>query len=125
MRKSTNVILWVLQVLLAAWVITGAQYMARHAEELVHPWAVTAFPWYFWSTLATLEILFALGLIIPGAFKILPKATSFSAVGLAILFLLGIVFFIGYSTLAGAFWGILPAVIALFIAYKRWPAKTL
>ncbi len=124
MHKSTNIILWVLQVLLAAWTITGAQYMARHYEELINSWALDALPWYFWPAMATLEIIFALGLILPGVFTIAPKATSISALGIALLFLSGIVFFIGYSILAGALWAIIPAAVLVFIAYKRWPRST-
>jgi hypothetical protein len=114
-----NILLWVLQVLLAAWTITGAQYMARNYEGLINP-SVSDFPWYFWGIMATLEIIFALGLIVPGVFKVMPKATSLSAMGIAILFLLGSVLFIGYAGV-GMLFAFIPALIALFIAYKRWP----
>lgn len=117
-----NILLWVLQVLIATWTITGAQYMARNYEGLINP-SVSNLPWYFWGIIATLEIIFALGLIIPGVFKVMPKAISISAVGIAILFLLGPVFFIGYAGI-GMLFGFIPALLALFIAYKRWPRGT-
>ncbi len=116
-----NKVLWTLQVFLAAWTIIGAQYMARHYEDLVNPAMLNSLPYVTWGIMATLEVLFALGLVLPGIFKELPKVTSLAAIGIAILFLSGPVFFIGYLSLVGALWGIIPALIALFIAYKRWP----
>lgn len=119
-----NILLWVLQVLVATWTILGAQYMARHYGELIYPWALNMFPWQTWALMASLEVIFALGLVLPGVLKVFPKATPVSAIGSALLFLLGPVFFIGYAGAAGMLWGVIPAIISLFIAYKRWPKAT-
>jgi len=113
-----NILLWVLQVVFAAWSITGALYMMNHYEELASMWALTTLPSFTWTLLGNLEILFALGLVVPGILKKWPQITVFSAWGLTALFLLGLALYSAYTGV-GMLWAIAPALLTAFIAYKR------
>lgn len=113
-----NIVLWVLQGVFAAWTITGALYMMNHYEELASMWALTTLPSFAWTLLGILEILFALGLVVPGILKKSPRITVFSAWGLTVIFLLGIILYSAYTG-SGILWAVVPALVTAFIAYKR------
>ncbi|HVM32614.1 MAG TPA: hypothetical protein VMU88_05725 [bacterium] len=110
-----NILLWILQVLLALWNLTGAFYMMGHYEVLAKAWALADLPKPFWILYGILQILFALGLL-------LPKLAARSAIGLALLVLLGIALFAQYSG-AGLLWAFIPAALLAFVAYGRGSLK--
>lgn len=112
-----NILVRVLQVLLGAWNIIGGIYMAMHYEELISEWAGGFFPSYFWTILAVVQILLSLGLILSVAKG--KKLASISAVGLAIIALLGIPYYSAYQGFPGMLWGIIPAVLLVFVAFSR------
>lgn len=113
-----NIFLWVLQGVFAAWTITGALYMMNHYEELATMPALATLPSFAWIILGILEILCALGLVVPGILKKSPQITVFSAWGLTALFLLGIFLYSSYVGV-GMLWAVIPALVTAFIAYKR------
>ena len=106
-----NFLLWILQILLAFWNLTGAGYMVFHYQTLANAWALSALPKPVWVVYGLLEALFALGLL-------MPKLASCSAVGLAVLVLLGCALFTQYTGL-GLLWAFVPAILLAFVAYKR------
>ncbi len=114
-----NILLWILQVLLALWEAVGGVYVVNNYDKIANGWALNALPKSFWIAIGVLQVLFALGLILPGAK--LRKQNSIAAVGLALLSLLGIALYFQYSGFPGILWGLIPAILAGFVAYKRWP----
>lgn len=110
-----NALLWVLQVLLALWNLMGAGYMVPHYEKLANGWALGALPKPIWIVYGLLEVLFALGLF-------LPKLVPGSAIGLAVLALLGITLFAQYTGW-GLLWAFVPAFLLAFVAYGRLVLK--
>jgi uncharacterized membrane protein len=112
-----NILLWILQILLALWNFTGAGYMVFHYQNLANAWALNALPKPVWVVYGVLEALFALGLFLP---KLVPGA----AIGLAVLVLLGIALFTQYTGL-GLFWAFVPALLLAFVAYGRIALKPL
>jgi hypothetical protein len=116
--KKMNIVLCVLQILLAYWHLWGGIFIINNYKIIASVWALSVFPMPFWIAFGVLELLFALGLILPGMWG-MPKVTAISAVGLAILSLASIMLYALYSGI-GSLWGILPAIPAVFIAYKRW-----
>jgi hypothetical protein len=106
-----NILLWILQILLALWNLVGAGYMMTHYSILAKPWALGALPGLVWIVYGVLEILFALGLFLP---KLVPGA----AIGLAVLVLLGIALFAQYTGM-GLLWAFIPALLLAFAAYGR------
>lgn len=118
MNKKTNILIWILQILMALYFLAGGTYMLGHYKILANPSALNFLPGPFWSIIGVLQILFALGLVLPGAFRMFPKITPVSAIGLTVVSLLGIVLYSAYTG-SGILWAILPALLTASIAYKR------
>ena len=114
-----NILLWILQVLLALYSLTGALYMMGNHADLAQVWALNTLPGAFWTLLGAFQIIFALGMVIPQKFLKLPRLTSISAGGLALIFLLGIALYSEYANFPGLLWGLIPAAVLAFIAYQR------
>jgi DoxX-like family len=114
-----NVFLWILQIVLAIWEIIGGLYVVHNHREVANHWALTHLPTPSLPALAVLQILFALGLVLPGAFKKFPNLTVISALGLAVISLLGIPLYTPYAGFFGMLWGLIPAILFLFVAYMR------
>ena len=112
-----NTIVWILQVLLGLWNITGGLYMATHYQELINEWASATFPSFFWIAFGIIQVLFSIALIL-SLLKKFRKLAPVSALALAIIDLLGIAFYIAYTG-SGLLWAIIPAVLLAFIAYWR------
>jgi hypothetical protein len=113
-----NVLLWILQVLLAAlFLFAGGMKLVLSAEQMAGP---VAFPLWFLRFIGVVEVLGALGLLLPGIFRIRQGLTPLAACGLVILMIGATVI-----TLIG---GIVPAAIistvvgslSAFVAYGRW-----
>jgi hypothetical protein len=119
-----NILLWVLQILLALWNIIGGFYMINHYQQLADRWALIAFPKPLWIAFGVLQVLFAFGLVLPGVVGVLRKLTPASAAGLAVISLLGIALYVAYAGFPGILWGVIPALLAAFVAYGRWPARS-
>ena len=114
-----NILLWVLQGLLAFWNLTGGIFSAMNYEKLKSSMA-SGLPSPFWVMLGVLQALFAVGLVVPGAVGLSPKFTLASAVYLTVNSLLGLMLFAKYAGFPGMLWGLVPAIITAYIAYGRW-----
>ena len=115
-----NILLWVLQILLALWNMIGAIYMVNRYEDLDKVSALNALPKPAWIALGVLQALFALGLVLPGAVRKLPKLIPISAACLAVISLLGIALYVAYAGFPGILWAVVPAILAAFVAYGRF-----
>ena len=113
-----NLLARVLQVLLGLWLITGGAYFTQNYAGLVNTWASDALPSLFWMIFGIVEVLIGLSLVISVAKKCRKWAVG-SAVAAAIFVLLGLAFFTAYSGFPGMLWGIVPAVLLLFVAQQR------
>jgi DoxX-like family len=114
-----NVFLWILQIVLAIWEIVGGLYVVHNYRDVANHWALTNLPGPSLPALAVLQILLALGLVLPGAFKWSSNLTVISALGLAFISLLGITLYAPYAGFFGMLWGLIPAILFLFVAYMR------
>ena len=70
--------------------------------------------------LGVLQVLFALGLVLPGAVRVLPKLTPISAACLVVISLLGLALYGAYAGFPGILWAVVPAILAAFVAYGRF-----
>ena len=112
--------LWVIQGLLALlFLFAGGMKLILPVEEMTKQMPVPL-PGLFLRFIAVVEVLGALGLILPGLLRIRPGLTPLAAAGLVIIM-------IGATmvTLAGGAVGpaLLPLVVGLlaaFVAYGRW-----
>lgn len=114
-----NILLWVLQILLAFWNATGGIYTISHYESLKAA-AANDLPQPVWVVLGGLQVLFALCLVLPGAIGVLPKLTPIAAVYLAVNSLLGCALFAKYVGFPGMLWGVVPGILAALVAYGRF-----
>src|SRR5438067_8007232 len=110
-----NVLLWVLQILLALWNMIGGIYVARNYTNIATVSALNALPQSAWVALGMLQALFALGLVLPGAAGVLPNLTPIAATYLAANALLGCALFAQYAGFPGMLWGVVPAILAAFV----------
>ena len=113
-----NIVLWVLQVLLAA------AFFAHGWLFLAPPAAIAEqmnaeLPRWFQLFLGVAEVLAAVGLTLPGLTRIMPQLVVWAAVGIMIV----MVFATGYHLMRGeissAFITLLLLVMASFVAYMR------
>ena len=113
-----TVALWIIQSLLAGlFLFAGAVKLVLPAEDLTGP---IAMPILFLRLIGALEVLGALGLILPGLLRIRTGLTPLAALGLVIIMAGATV-----TTIVGG--AILPSLITLaagllsaFVAYARW-----
>jgi len=117
-----NTILWILQILLAFWNLTGGIYTALN-YELIRSTMAAGVPGPVWVAIAVLQVLFALGLVVPGFIKPIRKLVPVSAIYLALNSLSGCFLASHYAGFPGMLWGVIPAIIAAFIAYGRIALK--
>lgn len=117
--KKMNIFLWVLQILLVGWNGWGGFFVIHNYKLIGSVWALSIFPQPFWIVLGVLQLVFSVGLVLPGILRKMPQLTALSAICLALISLLGIMLYDVYTGI-GSLWGILPAIVAGFVAYKRW-----
>ena len=114
-----NILLWILQILLAIWNIIGGFFILNNYKIVANRWALDTLPKPIWIALGVLQILFALGLILPGMKGTLRNLNTISAACVAVISLLGIALYATYAGFPGILWGVIPAILAAFMAYKR------
>jgi uncharacterized membrane protein YphA (DoxX/SURF4 family) len=119
-----NIILWILQVLLAAEFLFHGYIMVFPPAELVEIMNAQLAPW-FRIFVGASESLGALGLLLPGITRILPWLTVWAGVGLMIVAISasGLHFSRGEIS-SGIITAVLFALLA-FVTYMRWKVKPL
>jgi uncharacterized membrane protein YphA (DoxX/SURF4 family) len=116
--KKMNVLLWVVQGLLAlVFLVAGGSKLVMPIEEMTKQ---IAFPGPFLRFLGVAEVLGALGLLLPGLLRIRPGLTPLAAVGLAIITVGATVITLRTGGGALALFPFVVAVLSAFVAYGRW-----
>ena len=114
-----NVILWVVQALLAALFlfagITKLMMPAQALEQQAHMSAT------FLKFIGVCEILGALGLILPGIFRTRRELTVAAAIGLTIIMIGAVVVTVKTGPAATAAFPGAAGVLCALVAYGRWP----
>jgi len=116
-----NIALWIIQGLLAAlFLFAGGMKLVLPLEQMTAPGQI-ALPLWFLRFIGICEILGALGLILPGVFRIRKGLTPLAACGLVVVMIGAVaVTLIGGMALVA----LIPLVVgslAAFVAYSRWP----
>lgn len=113
-----NVLLWILQILLAAlFLFTGTTKLMMSPEQLTAGSPLSA---GFLRFISVCEILGAFGLILPGLLKIRPGLTPLAAVGLLVIVTGATV--VTLMTMPWT-WATLPfvtAILLIIVIYGRW-----
>jgi putative oxidoreductase len=116
-----NVLLWVLQFLLAAvFLAHGLFFLAPPASmlELLKP-----IPTAFRLFLGVAEVLAAVGLTLPGMTRIQPMLVSWAAAGIMIVMIGATVFHLSRGEVSSAITTGILLVMATSVAYMRWKVK--
>ncbi len=126
-----NILLWILQVVIAFFCISGATWRLLNFEEAAKAiGSIAALPYSAWMAIAFFEIVCALCLIIPGLLKMKMKLTAMAAGALTIEMLLITALHVNYFGLAvtptnPAMWTMMLSGMSAFVAYGRFVLKPL
>jgi hypothetical protein len=118
MSRRADVVLWVIQVLLAAlFLFAGGFKVVASPDQMTGP---INLPVWFLRFIGACEVTGALGLLLPGLFRIATGLTPLAASGLVVIMIGATVLnAIGF----GAAMAVPTAVIGLlaaWVAYARW-----
>jgi hypothetical protein len=123
-----NILLWILQVMVAGVCAMGAFWRYSNWEQASQIASIKAMSHGMWNAIGLFEIVCSLALILPGLLKVKPILTPLAALCLAVELLLvtGLnVHFFGfqYKPTNPASWSFTLAVLSAFIAYGRLVLK--
>jgi hypothetical protein len=121
-----NILLWVLQVMLAWLSIAGGYYQIFKIDELQKSVAaMRALPHALWAFFGALGCVAGLALILPGATNVLPVLTPIAAAVVAAESVLISGLYLYYGDSAPIPFSVAMAIMALFISYGRFALKPL
>jgi uncharacterized membrane protein YphA (DoxX/SURF4 family) len=114
-----NILLWVLQVLLAL------AFFAHGLMLLFPPAAIVdqmnaSFPRWFQLSLGVAEILAAVGLTLPGVTRIQPWLVPSAAAGIMIVMICATIFHLMRGEYTSAMTTFMLLAMATYVAYMRW-----
>jgi len=118
-----NILLWVLQILLALHTAVGAVWKFSNPEQTVP--SLKVIPHGAWLALSGFELLFSLALILPAVHKPLGILAPIAAVCIAVEMVLftGLHFSSGETNHGPIVYWLVVAAICAFIAYGRFVLK--
>ena len=113
-----NIVLWVLQVLLAlAFLAHGLLFLIPPPEIATQMNA--SMPRWFSLFLGVAEVLAAIGLILPGLTRILPWLVTWAAAGIMIVMVSATIFHLARSEWSSALITLVLLGMATYLAYMR------
>ena len=117
-----GIALWVVQVLLAAvFLVSGATKLARPKEKLVKKWAwVEDFSQPTVLIIGALEVLGAIGIVLPALTGILPWLTPLAALGLVLTMIGAALTHLRRAEYGGIAVTAVLLILAAFVAYGRF-----
>jgi hypothetical protein len=118
-----NILLWVLQILLALHTVMGAVWKFSNSEQIVP--SLKAIPHGVWLAMSGFELLCALALILPSFHKPLAFLAPVAAACIAAEMLLfsGLHLYSGDTNYGPMIYWLVVAAICVFIAYGRFVLK--
>ncbi|UPK68163.1 DoxX family protein [Chitinophaga filiformis] len=119
--RALNIVLWIAQVFLAAGFLwAAAMKLLQPIEKLAAMWPWTGeVPSLIVRLLGIIDLLGALGLILPALLRIKPRLTATTALAIIALMICASVFHIVRGEAAAIWFNIFFAAIAAFIAWGR------
>ena len=113
-----NRVLWSVQAVLAiVFLFAGGSKLALPIEELTGQFAL---PGPFLRFLGVVEVLGALGLVLPGLLHIRPGLTPLAAAGLTIIMVGAVTITVAGGAVAAALFPLAVGLLTAFVAYGRW-----
>ena len=113
-----NIALWIIQALLAAlFLFAGVMKLIMPIEEMTKE---IAMPGGFLRFIGVVEVLGAIGLILPWLLRIRPHLTPLAAAGLVIIMIGATAVTLMSGAIATALIPFVVGLLAAFVAYGRW-----
>ena len=113
-----NILLWVLQVLLAVVFIAHGLLLLMPPPEIAAQ-MVMSLPRAFWVFLGVAEIAAAIGLTLPGLTRVMPWLVSWAAAGIMIVMISATGYHIVRGEISSAAVTFVLLIMATFVAYMR------
>ena len=117
-----NIVLWIVQALLAAQFLFHGWLFVSPPPALVDIMNA-AFPVWFRLSLGVAELLAAVGLVVPGVTRILPRLVPLAALGIMLVTVSATVFHFARGETSSGLTTLLLLVMATFVAYMRWRVR--
>jgi uncharacterized membrane protein YphA (DoxX/SURF4 family) len=115
-----NIALWIVQALLAAvFLFAGGMKLIMPIEEMLKQMPLPLPGWFLRFT-AVVELLGAIGLILPRLLRIRPGLTPLAAAGLVIVMIGAVVYTLAAGDVASALMPLVVGLLCAFVAYGRW-----
>jgi putative oxidoreductase len=114
-----NILLWVLQVLLAAAFFAHGWLVLAPPPEIAGQ-MLASFPRAFWQFLGVAEIMAAVGLTLPGATRIAPWIVSWAAAGIMFVMISATIYHLTRGEYSSAATTFVLLIMATFVGYMRW-----
>lgn len=114
-----NIVLWILQVLLAlAFLAHGLLFFFPPPEiaQLMNE----SLPRWFQLFLGTAEVLAAVGLTLPGLTRVMPWLVTWAAVGIMIVMISATIYHVMRNEISSAVATFVLLAMATFVAYMRY-----
>ena len=113
-----NIALWITQALLAAlFLFAGGMKLIMPIEEMTKE---IAMPGGFLRFIGFVEVLGAIGLVLPWLLRIRPNLTPLAAAGLVIIMIGATIVTVMSGPIATALIPFVVGLLAAFVAYGRW-----
>jgi uncharacterized membrane protein YphA (DoxX/SURF4 family) len=115
-----NIALWIAQALLAAiFLFAGGMKLIIPIEEMTKQMPIPLPGWFLRFT-GIVEVLGAIGVILPWLLRIRPALTPLAATGLVIVMIGATVYTLAAGDFASAPIPLVVGILAAFVAYGRW-----
>ena len=115
-----NIALWIVQGLLAAiFLFAGGMKLVIPIEEMTKQMPIPL-PELFLRFTGVVEVLGAIGVILPWLLRIRPGLTPLAAAGLVIIMIGATVYTLAAGDVAPALIPLVVGILAVFVAYGRW-----
>ena len=116
--RKLNVLLWVLQVLLAMlFMFSGVVKFIMPIEEMTKQ---IALPGWFLHFIGGAEILGAIGLVLPGILRIRSGLTPLAAAALVVIMIGATAVNLKTGQRGAALTTVIVGLLLVFVAYNRW-----
>ena len=114
-----NIALWIAQGLLAAiFLFAGGMKLVLPIEEMTKQMPIPLPGWFLRFT-GVIEVLGAIGVILPWLLRIRPGLTPLAAAGLVIVMIGATVYTLAAGDVAAALISLVVGALAAFVAYGR------
>ena len=122
MKKTMHILLWVLQVLLSAtliWAAFAKLFQPIEQLKVMWPWTGEVSPTVV-KLMGIIDLLGALGLLLPSLFRFKPVLTPVAAIGIVLLMVSASVFHISRGETSQIGFNIVFGLLAAVVVYGRF-----